>query len=245
LKHLNKCLYMQKELTVSAHNLQNNNQVKEEYNILIVDDHKIFREGLSFVISQMSGFKVIGAASNGHDFLNMIDDLDVDIVLMDISMPGINGIDATAKALEKHHDLKVIALSMFCDREYYYKMIQAGASGYILKDSGREELLKALNTVVNGEKYFSQKLLHSLIMGSNSSSASSDTTAPKNTQLTPGETEILKLICQGHSNLEISKKLSLSIRIIDGFKSDLMAKTGVKNSVGLAVYALKNHLLDN
>jgi len=219
--------------------------VKEEYNILIVDDHKIFREGLSFVISQMNGFKVIGAASNGNDFLDMVDNLDVDIVLMDISMPGINGIDATAKALEKHHDLKVIALSMFCDREYYYKMIQAGASGYILKDSGREELLKALNTIVNGEKYFSQKLLHSLIMHSNSSTVQPQSAPAQKTKLTPEETEILKLICQGLSNLDISKKLSLSIRTIDGFKSDLMAKTGVKNSVGLAVFALKNHLLDN
>jgi DNA-binding NarL/FixJ family response regulator len=239
---------MHKELTVSEQILQNNNQVKEEYNILIVDDHKIFREGLSFVISQMNGFKVIGAASNGNDFLDMIDNLDVDIVLMDISMPGINGIDATAKALEKHHDLKVIALSMFCDREYYYKMIQAGASGYILKDSGREELLKALNTIVNGEKYFSQKLLHSLIMHSTNSTGSSDSSDSANrekTKLTPEESEILKLICQGLSNLEISKRLSLSIRTIDGFKTDLMAKTGVKNSVGLAVFALKNHLLDN
>jgi DNA-binding NarL/FixJ family response regulator len=236
---------MHKELTISAQNPQNNNQVKEEYNILIVDDHKIFREGLSFVISQMNGFKVIGAASNGNDFLDMVDNLDVDIVLMDISMPGINGIDATAKAMEKHHDLKVIALSMFCDREYYYKMIQAGASGYILKDSGREELLKALNTIVNGEKYFSQKLLHSLIMHSGSSSVPSDSAPSQKTILTPEETEILKLICQGLSNMEISKKLSLSIRTIDGFKTDLMAKTGVKNSVGLAVFALKNHLLDN
>jgi DNA-binding NarL/FixJ family response regulator len=192
----------------------------------------------------MKGFKVIGAASDGNEFLEMIDNMDVDIVLMDISMPGLNGIDATARAVEKQPDLKVIALSMFCDNEYYHKMIQAGASGYILKESGKEELSKALNSVVSGEKYFSQKLLHNLIMHSKSLKES-DTATPGKTMLTSIETELLKMICEGLSNVEISEKLSLSLRSVEGYKTDLIAKTGVKNSVGLVVFALKNHLLEN
>lgn len=218
--------------------------MKEEYNILIVDDHKIFREGLSFVISQMKGFKVIGEASNGREFLEMIDNMDVDIVLMDISMPGLNGIDATARAVEIHPDLRIIALSMFCDREYYHQMIEAGASGYILKESGKEELSKALNSVVAGEKYFSQKLLHNLIMHSNNSKES-DAAKPGKTNLTSAESELLKMICQGLSNMEISEKMSISLRAVEGYKTDLITKTGVRNPVGLAVYALKNHLLEN
>jgi len=235
---------MVKESILSEQSLQNNYHVKEEFNILVVDDHKIFREGLSFVISQMKGFKVIGAASDGHEFLEMIDNMDVDIVLMDISMPGLNGIDATARAVEKHPDLKVIALSMFCDKEYYHQMIQAGASGYILKESGKEELSKALNSVVAGEKYFSQKLLHNFIMHSNSFKET-DAAIPRKTNLTYIETELLKMICQGLSNVEISEKMSLSLRAVEGYKTDLINKTGVKNSVGLAVFALKNHLLEN
>jgi len=233
------------ESILSEQSLQKNYHVKEEFNILVVDDHKIFREGLSFVISQMKGFKVIGTASNGNEFLEMIDNMDVDIVLMDISMPGLNGIDATARALERHPDLKVIALSMFCDKEYYHQMIQAGASGYILKESGKEELSKALNSVVTGEKYFSQKLLHNLIMHSNNSKALSEAATPRKTKLTHLETELLKMICQGLSNVEISEKLSLSLRAVEGYKADLITKTGVKNPVGLAVFALKNHLLEN
>jgi DNA-binding NarL/FixJ family response regulator len=218
--------------------------VKDSYKILLVDDHKLFREGLEFVISQMEGFEVVGEASNGKIFLEMIETLDVDIVLMDISMPGLDGITATAKALEMRPDLKVIALTMFCDEEYYYKMIHAGVSGYILKESGKDELATALLTVINGENYFSQKLLRNIILNLNTSKAFKPPANRHDIKLTPRETEILKLICQGLSNTEISEKISLSLRTVEGHKSNLISKTGVKNSVSLVMFALKNHLID-
>ena len=218
--------------------------MKNNYNILLVDDHKLFREGLRFVISQLDGYKVVGEASNGKEFLDMIDSLSVDIVLMDISMPGIDGIVATTKAMEKYPDLKIIALTMFCDEEYYYKMIQAGVSGYILKESGKEELATALKTVITGENYFSQKLLRSIILNLNSSKTVKISNTKNEIKLTPRETEILKLICQGLSNAEISEKISLSTRTVEGHKSNLISKTGVKNSVSLVMFALKNHLID-
>lgn len=204
----------------------------------------MFREGLSFVISQMNGFRVVGEADSGDSFLGMIDELEVDIVLMDISMPGIDGVTATAMALEKYPDLRIIALTMFCDEVFYCRMIQSGVSGYILKESGKDELAKALNTVAAGEKYFSQKLLHNIIVNSNINRGQSDMPAPGEIKLTLRENEILKLICQGLTNTQISEKLSLSLRTIEAFKSDLMNKTGVKNPVGLAVYAMKHHLVD-
>lgn len=218
--------------------------VKKVYKILLVDDHKLFREGLAFVISQMDGFKVVGEASNGKDFLEMMKTQEVDIVLMDISMPGIDGIAATTKAIEMNPDLKVIALTMFCDEEYYYKMIQAGVSGYILKESGKEELATALNTIITGENYFSQKLLRNIILNLNTSKAFKGPVNRQEVKLTPRETEILKLICQGLSNAEISEKISLSLRTVEGHKSNLISKTGVKNSVSLVMFALKNHLVD-
>jgi DNA-binding NarL/FixJ family response regulator len=219
--------------------------VKDTYKIFIVDDHKIFREGLVFMISKMKGFEVVGEASNGKAFLDMIDNLDADIVLMDISMPGVDGIEATARVLEKHPNLKIIALTMFCDEEYYYKMIQAGVSGYILKESGKDELATALNTVITGENYFSQKVLHNILMNMNNPKSSKKTAPSLEMKLTRREIEVLTLICQGLSNAEISDKLSLSLRTIEGHKSNLFSKTGVKNSISLVMYAMKNNLVEN
>jgi DNA-binding NarL/FixJ family response regulator len=218
--------------------------VKDTYKIFIVDDHKIFREGLAFMISKMKGYEVVGEASNGKAFLEMIDNIDADIVLMDISMPGIDGIEATTRVLEKHPDLKIIALTMFCDEEYYYKMIQAGVSGYILKESGKEELATALDTVITGENYFSQKILHNILINLNNSKSVKKPSGTQDLKLTRRETEILTLICQGLSNAEISDKLSLSLRTIEGHKSNLFSKTGVKNSVSLVMFSLKNKLVD-
>lgn len=218
--------------------------MKDTYRVFIVDDHKIFREGLIFMISKMKGFEVVGEASNGKTFLEMIDDLEVDIVIMDIAMPGIDGITATTKVLEKHPEIKVIALTMFSDEEYYYKMIQAGVTGYILKESGKEELAAALNTVITGENYFSQKILHNIIVNMNNVKTFKNATNTEEIKLTKRETEILTLICQGMSNAEISDKLCLSLRTIEGHKSNLLGKTGVKNSISLVMYAMKHHLVD-
>jgi DNA-binding NarL/FixJ family response regulator len=218
--------------------------LKDTYKILIVDDHKIFREGLVFMISKMKGFEVVGEASNGKDFLDMVDILDVDIVLMDIAMPGIDGITATTRALEKHPEIKVIALTMFCDEEYYEKMIQAGVSGYILKESGKDELAAALNKVASGENYFSQKILHNIVLNMNSAKVFKKASHDQDVKLTKRETEVLTLICQGLSNSEISDKLFLSLRTIEGHKSNIFAKTGVKNSISLVMFALKNNLVN-
>ena len=218
--------------------------MKKTHKILLVDDHKMFREGLHFVISQMEGFEVVGEASTGKEFLEQLETTPVDLVLMDISMPGVDGISATSQALEKYPDLKIIALTMFCDEEYYYKMIQAGVSGYILKESGKDELANAINTVLAGENYFSQKLLKNIILNLNREKAITSSGNKQDIKLTNRETEILKLICLGLSNAEISEKLYLSLRTVEGHKSNLIRKTGVRNSVSLVMYALKNNLVE-
>ena len=217
--------------------------MKEVYKVIIVDDHKMFREGLVFVISQIEGFEVVGDTADGNAFLEMIGQKNADVVLMDIAMPGIDGIALTAIALERYPDLRIIALTMFCDKDYYFEMVQAGVSGYLLKESGKEELANALNTVVSGEKYFSGKLLHGIIVSSGLTGGSLKTICPQGIKLNLIETEILKMICQGFSSLQISEKLSLSLRTIEDHKSDLINKAGVKNLVSLAVFALKNNLV--
>jgi len=131
--------------------------------LFLVDDHLIFREGLRNLIEVEGIGDVVGESSNGKDFLNKIDNLDVDLVLMDISMPVMNGIEATKIAVEKNPELKIMALSMNGDEDYYYKMIEAGVKGFLLKDSGIKEIERAILSVIDGDTYFSNELLRRII----------------------------------------------------------------------------------
>ena len=123
--------------------------------IIIVDDHQIFRQGVKSIVTSENIANVIGEANNGVEFLNLLTDLKPDLVLLDIDMPGMNGLEATKKALELYPDLKIIAFTMFGDEEYFIGMIELGAVGYILKSSDISELEKAITVIMNGEKYFS------------------------------------------------------------------------------------------
>jgi len=123
--------------------------------IIIVDDHQIFRQGVKSIVTSENIANVIGEANNGVEFLNLLTDLKPDLVLLDIDMPGMNGLEASKKALELYPDLKIIAFTMFGDEEYFIGMIELGAVGYILKSSDISELEKAITVIMNGEKYFS------------------------------------------------------------------------------------------
>ncbi len=217
--------------------------MKARYNIFLVDDHILFRDGLKYVLEQNEEIKVIGEASDGMEFLDKLNSIDPDVVLMDISMPRMNGIEATEKAIIENPELNIIGLSMFGDENYYMSMLQAGAKGFILKESGYEELFAAIKRVSEGESYFSNKILTSLIK----SQAFSKRNAPKKDEevkLTKREMEVLRLICEGYSNKEIAEKINISQRTIEGNRSSLLSKTGTRDSLNLALYALRNNLLD-
>ncbi len=215
----------------------------KETRVILVDDHRMFRDGLKFVLSQIDFVNVVAEASDGQEFLQILESQEVDLVLMDISMPRLNGIDATARAMQLVPDLKVIALSMYCDEEYYYKMIEAGVKGFILKESGKEELEKAIHEVVNGGNYFSQKLLTDIILNMNKQSGQKQVKKDE-VNITRRELEVLKLICAGMTNMEIADKLFISMRTVEGHKTSLINKTGVKNSISLVLYAIKNGLIE-
>lgn len=209
---------------------------------ILVDDHKLFRDGLKFVLSQIENMEVIAEASNGIEFLKLMEEHEADLVLMDISMPRMDGIESTSRAMELNPDFKIIALSMYCEEEYYYKMIQSGAKGFILKESGKEELERAIGEVMDGGSYFSQKLLTNIIM--NISVQQGKVYAKKeDVHLTRRELEVLEMICMGLTNQEIADKLFISMRTVEGHKTSLINKTGVKNSISLVLYALKNKLV--
>jgi len=207
-------------------------------NIIIVDDHDIFRDGLISLISKKNIATVIGEASNGRDFLEILKDKKPNLVLMDISMPVMDGITATEKAILIYPDLNVLALSMFGDEEYYYKMINVGAKGFVLKSAGKDEIIKAIQTVAVGDSYFSNELLRNIIV---KFGQKKEKPTAQIEIFTKREQEIIKLMCNGLNANEIAEKLFLSKKTVEGHRTKLFAKTGTKNSVALVIYAIKNH----
>jgi len=217
----------------------NFNSVKKP-NIIIVDDHMIFRQGLIALISGQNLATVIGEASNGKEYLELLVDLKPDLVLMDIDMPHMNGVEATEKSLEMMPDLKIIAFTMFSDEDYYYKMIDLGVKGFILKTSGIVELQNAIRQVMSGESYFSNELLRKII---NRIGRKTKENAAEKITLTERELEILQNICLGLNNEEIAKKFFISAKTVKRHKANLLEKTMCKNTPSLILFAIKNKLV--
>ncbi len=211
--------------------------------VVIVDDHEIFRDGLKFVLMQSKNIEVIAEATNGKEFLALLDQQLPDLVLMDIAMPVMDGIEATKRALEIHPNLKIIALSMFGDHEYYFKMVHAGVKGFVLKKTGKKELENAIREVMKGDSFFSNELLRNIIF--NLTESKIQKSGVNNAVvLTKRENEILQLICKGLSNSEIADRLHISPKTVDGHRTNLLAKTESKNSINLVMYAIKHKLID-
>lgn len=212
---------------------------KISYNIMIVDDHALFRNGLKLLLNSFENFKVIAEASNGKEFLDVLEVVPVDIVLLDIEMPEMDGISAAQIALKKFPELKIITLSMYGDEDYYYKMVDAGVVGFLLKDSDIDEVNAALCAAVDGRSYFSQDLLQNLISRLTHSVDNQGDTA----DLTEREKEIVILICQGLSNIEIGEKLFLSKRTVEKHRANILEKTQCRNTASLVMYAIKNRIV--
>jgi len=208
--------------------------------ILIVDDHLIFRQGLISILSSQNIANVIGEASNGIEFLQLLSRLTPDLVLMDIDMPHMNGFEATEMAIQKYPDLKIIAFSMFSDEEYYYKMLDRGVKGFILKTCGINELESAIHNVMMGDSYFSNELLRKII---NNLGRSNDNKAVSTEKLTNREIEVLQQICLGLTNEEIAVKLDISPLTIKSHRSNLLEKTICRNTPALILFAIKNKIV--
>jgi DNA-binding NarL/FixJ family response regulator len=209
--------------------------------IIIVDDHVIFRQGLKSLLASERIATVIGEASNGKEYLELLSNLKPDLVLMDIDMPHMNGMEATQKSLAMHPDLKIIAFTMFGDEDYYYKMIDLGVKGFLLKSSGISELEKAISEVLGGESYFSNEILRKII---NKLSHKDTAKKVENIGLTAREMDVLEQICLGLNNDEIADKLFISPKTVKSHRSNLLVKTNCSNSTKLILYALKNKIVN-
>ncbi len=204
-----------------------------------MDDHQLFRNGLKILLNAFPDFEVADEASNGFEFMNIISNTKADIALMDINMPDMDGIEATKQALKLYPELNIIALSMYGEEEYYYKMVDAGAKGFILKDSDISEVREAILTVSKGGSYFSQELLYHVIQKIKHRENES-----KSANLSKREKEVLLKICEGLSNQEIAEALFISKRTVDKHRANLLGKTNSKNTASLILFAIRNKLIE-
>ncbi len=203
--------------------------------VLIVDDHALFRTGLRSLLEAEGIARVVGEAGNGEEFLELLGLADV--VLLDIDMPVMGGVEAAARALAIRPDLRIITLSMHGDEHYYFAMVAAGVKGFLLKNSGIDEVAVAITTVAEGGTYFSQELLQGLV-------GILRTTPVEDDALSQRELEILLAVCSGLSNQEIADKLFISKRTVDKHRANIMLKTGSRNTANLVVYAIKKGLVE-
>lgn len=210
--------------------------------IIIVDDHKIFRDGLLLLLGNFDFVEVVGQAANGEEFLSLIENVVPDIVLMDINMPKMNGIEASKKALQKYPELKIITLTSFADDEYIEQMISAGVEGYMLKRSDIEDFEKAIKKVAKGGSYFSSEIIK-VITRNLFKNKEQESRKQVITRLTSREKQILHLICKGLNNEQIAHLIHLSPKTIEKHKSTLFQKTETFNTVNLVIYAFKNQLV--
>ena len=206
-------------------------------NIIIVDDVKMTRLGLSFLLNQHPDFEVIGEAENGRFFVNLLSSLKPDIVLMDINMPLLNGIQAAKEALQINPNIKIIALTNDDGEEYIEDMTSAGAKGFLMKSVDSEELRKAIITVNNGGTYIAPELISFL----NKAIISSQ--VRESLQLTSLEKNVLQHLCNGKSLQETANALFLDIKIVENQCKYLSDKTKTKNAVGLVLFAIKHKLV--
>ena len=209
-----------------------------ERKIVLVDDHSLFRNGLRGLLERCAGCRVVGEAASGEEFLAMLPGLETDVVFMDFAMPGLDGAQTTERALARRPDLRIITLSMFGEESYYSRMVQAGARGFLLKDSDIGDVIEAVDAVMSGGIYLSPQLLSSLTGRMRTRDDVPDE------QLSVREREILVAVCRGLSNQEIADELFISKRTVDKHRANILEKTGCKNTASLVVYAIRNGIVE-
>ncbi len=215
--------------------------------IFVADDHQLFIEGIKALTRDSTEVKLIGEAENGEDLLEQLKTNKPEVILMDINMPKLTGIEATKKIRQLYPDIKILALTMFDDTLYVSEMIKAGASGYLLKNAGKAELITAIITVNKGERYVSSEVSLKMIDKMNNPEHSSTDRMPpvRKAEVTKRELEILKLVAQELTNAEIAVKLNNSPMTIITHRKNLLRKLGVKNTAGLIKYAMEQGMLND
>jgi len=205
--------------------------------VMVVDDHRIVREGLVTLLERQPGLKVVAQAETGTEAVKLARELAPDVIIMDISLPGLNGVEATRRILARPCRTKVIALSMHADRRFVIESLKAGASAYLLKDAAFDELSRAIDAVVNGGTYLSSKISDLLIKEYNRKKGGSDATAYS--LLTSRERQVLQLLAEGKATKQIAGSLGVSVKTIETFRQQIMNKLNLHSVAELTKYAIR------
>jgi DNA-binding NarL/FixJ family response regulator len=214
--------------------------------IIIADDHSVVRSGLRLLLQSSPDFAVVAEAEDGEEAVTLVDRHKPDVVIMDISMPKMNGIEATGMMRQNDPDLKIIILTVHEDEEYVYQMLRAGASGYVLKSAGKKEIFAAIESALSGERFFSPGISKLIIEGfikRDKEQLQDQIQTHSKQQLTKREIEVLQFIAQGLTNRKIAEALFLSIRTINTHRTNLMQKLDIHDTARLVRYAIETGLV--
>jgi len=217
----------------------------ENIRILLADDHQLVRTGIANLLTGEPGLEIAGEASDAKEFFSMVENVRPDIAILDIAMPGMSGIELTRQITHRFPFIRVLILSMYTSEEFIFNAINAGAKGYLPKNTSRKELINAIHAINKGEEYFADTISN-VILNSYIKKAKSGPDEPgnKENQLSKRELEVLRLFAEGYSNQEIADKLFISIRTVESHKNHIMQRLELKSSVDLVKFAIRNNMVN-
>ena len=215
----------------------------KQISLIIADDHQVVREGFATLVGKLPHINIIGEAANGRELVRGVSRLQPDVVITDIKMPVMDGIEATRLITESHPGIGIIALSMFDGDYLVAEMIEAGASGYLLKNASRAEMVKAIEEVSRRHSYYSAAIAGRLAAAVQTNRLSGDNPLASKT-LSSREKQVIAMVCKGFYAWEIARDLNLGIRTVEKYKEALLLKTGCRNTAALVTYAMKHHIYE-
>lgn len=217
----------------------------EKIRVVIVDDHEMFIDGLVQILSVEDDIEIVETCLSAHKIFDESLLAKTDVILLDINLPDINGIDVCKRLRASHPHINILVLSMYDEESYITEVLKSGAMGYILKNTGKKELITAIRTVVTGKSYFSESVTKTIMNGlMNNSKTSKKTSTIQKPKITPREREVLDLIIKENTNQEIAGKLFISLKTVEAHRSSLLSKLNARNTAGLVRIALQSRILE-
>lgn len=217
---------------------------KQKKRIVLAEDHTILRAGLKSLLESTQKFVVVGEADNGRDAIRRVAELKPDLIIVDLSMPGLSGIDAIREIKDRYPEVKALVLTVHCEEEYVHSSLDAGANGYVLKDATHVELIAAAERVLDGKTYLSPEITEKVVTSYLQANKNNPEPATRWDSVTMRERQILKLIAEGHTNKSMANYLSISVKTVEKHRANLMKKLDLHNVSALTTYALEKGIIN-